>query len=83
MPGIAESHFILSPDAWDLLADIDFLQARLAGSRAWERDMAGEGLRAEIAQACTALSLRAADLGLDALSGRLARLGRTVHDLAC
>ncbi|WP_435744016.1 hypothetical protein [Microbacterium sp. PMB16] len=49
LPPISESHFILHPDMWELLADIDTLQAGLAGSRTWGRTERGHHWRHRLA----------------------------------
>lgn len=49
LPPISESHVILRPGLWDILADIDTLRAGLAGSRAWRRTEGGHVLRHRLA----------------------------------
>lgn len=40
-PPISESHLILHPELWELLADIDAFQAGLAGTETWRRTEEG------------------------------------------
>jgi len=65
----------VNQDTWEFLADVDQLQADLAGSRTWERDEASIALRVEIRNACTVLSGKSATLGRDVLTARIAALG--------
>ncbi|MDN3496928.1 hypothetical protein QL996_13380 [Planococcus sp. APC 4015] len=80
VPPLSESHLILRHEAWDLLADIDQLQADLAGSRTWDRGEDGRALRSEMRQACETLSIRADEIGLKSASVRLVELGELFDD---
>lgn len=80
LPHISESHFIISPEAWDFLADLDQLQADLAGSLTWEPNSAGGSRRAEIRNTCLALSTRAASIGLEDVSAGLRALGDALDE---
>ena len=64
LPSIADSWMIVSAEAWDLLADIDALQAGLAGSRTWRRTGEGRRLRFELHGEALMLAAALAELGL-------------------
>jgi hypothetical protein len=76
LPDIALSDHVLSPAAWELLADIDGLQADLAGSRTW--DPGAGGSRIQMADLAARLSARASRLGLVEIAERLRDLGQDI-----
>jgi hypothetical protein len=78
-PHIAESHLILSPAAWNLIADIDLLQASVAGSRTWERNAEGALLRAQSALRARVLARHTTDHGLLAAADRLLGLAEVIE----
>lgn len=80
LPPISESHLMVSPEAWNVLVDVDQLQADLAGSRTWERGADGIALRSVMHLTCATLSVRAADAGLESVSVRLVALGELLND---
>lgn len=75
LPPLGESHSIVTPEVWEMLVDIDLLQASIAGSRTWESGANGSALRAEIRTTCAALGGCAMRAGLESVSTRLAALG--------
>lgn len=75
LPHISESHLVLLAEAWDVLADIELLQANLAGSLTWEPNAGGTSLLDELRQECATLRDRASGLGLSCLASRLQTLG--------
>lgn len=79
IPHIAESHLILSPEAWDLIADIDLLQANVAGSRTWERNEEGALLRAQSALMARMLARHTTEHGLVAAADRLLALAEVIE----
>ena len=79
IPHISRSHLILSAAAWNLIADIDLLQARVAGSRTWERNDEGVLLRARIAVDVGKLARSATEHGLTAASERLLGLAMVIE----
>jgi hypothetical protein len=78
LPPIHQSHSIVRTEAWELLADVDALQAELAGSLMWERGREAASRRAEVRRVCATMAARSGELGLDRLSVRLAHLAASL-----
>lgn len=64
LPHLSQSRLIVHPDMWDQLADIDLLQAGLAGSATWGRGSAGRRLRQELAGEALLIAVAVAERGL-------------------
>lgn len=56
IPPISDSHYILAPQLWELIVEIDQLQADLSGSATWGLGSSSQGLRAKTAAAARRLS---------------------------
>ena len=79
IPHISRSHLILSAAAWDLIAEIDLLQAKVAGSRTWELNEVGALLRAGIALEARELAQDATHRGMAEASDRLLGLAAIIE----
>jgi len=64
LPGIASSWMIVNPEMWELLVDLDALQAGLASSRTWRRTREGRRIRRELSGEALLLADALAELDL-------------------
>ncbi|QMU97789.1 hypothetical protein FVO59_11660 [Microbacterium esteraromaticum] len=64
LPPIEDSWMIVHPETWELLVDLDALQAGLAGSSTWRRTTEGGRIRRELAGEALLLADALAELGL-------------------
>ena len=78
LPGMASSWMIVHPEMWELLVDLDALQAGLAGSRTWRRTREGRRLRRELSGECLLLADALADLDLVDVAVGLSDLGAQI-----
>ena len=75
---MASSWMIVHPEMWELLVDLDALQAGLAGSRTWRRTREGRRLRRELSGECLLLTDALADLDLVDVAVGLSDLGAQI-----
>lgn len=79
LPAIGDSWMIVHPQMWELLVDLDALQAGLAGSETWRRSVEGRRIRRELSGEALLLADALADLGLVDVAVSLADLAAQIE----
>jgi len=64
IPPISLSHFVLEPHLWEILAEIDLLQAGVEGGRTWRLTGEGNGIRRALASESRRLGRAVVEYGL-------------------